>query len=911
MEAGGSRLFDSKEGLSDMQRTRTKGLLFWPTLTAAAIVALLLAVPQLRQWLGLPETELEQHARQAIPTVAAKFRLPPPPTLHASGHAGLDTTSGPRVASIDRLDQDRLHDSIDDLICDVSPQSADDASEPDELVQGGAILLAPVRDTREELAGFAPLNSQAIQTTAAQMSGVNAALASSRTTSGTRLDARGDLHSDQAATIQRADTRLEDRRAIPSLSPGSDRESVFDGAGNEPPELDASPNRARLGIAWPRTPSLDTTLGKLSASMPMRPWCEAIQAELRALQALSSLQDDSAGTHIATLRQLAELGLEYGESRTDDRSLQIEILRTSHAIHRRSLIWRAVWAVQEVPFTNLVADRDVRGVALEPLLDALQKRIEQTGDASGWQSYLMLEEVATQTDAADADARRLVAQRLLSRLRWDGLSEPQRAWLDDGLVRELEMHVRPWAETPVNYVHLLRQLERLESDALDLGGIDVAGAVQSLRFSNQPRAVHVAKVINNYYRNANLRVAVAASLLEDLLPEIPHRTTPIRQTIAGVPVRGTGVVQSQLRLRLDPAPDAWQFFLSTDGQIHGRTSSQQWPVRITNQSVSDFQAATPIRIHRHGMQLEATTADVQSHVELRGLQTEFDGFPVIDSLVRSIAMRKYRERAPLARQQSESLTRRQLQTQVHEEIDQEVRKASDKLATHLLGPLGQLELSPLVVDLETTDTRLAARYRVAGDWQMGAFTPRPRALSRSVMSMQLHQSLLNNMFEQLAPSGEAKRLVDIHRDLMSLFGVETSVPPKGLPDDVSIRFSRTRPITVEIDDDRLWLTLRVVQLKDEGSLDLSHFVVRAAYRPVIDGLQTRLEREGVVQIDGPRLGFREKLPIRAIFTRVLGDDRPLPLVAKSLADHANAQHLTVELVELTDGWLSLSICPRT
>jgi len=246
---------------------------------------------------------------------------------------------------------------------------------------------------------------------------------------------------------------------------------------------------------------------------------------------------------------------------------------------------------------------------------------------------------------------------------------------------------------------------------------------------------------------------------------------------------------------------------------------------------------------------------------------------------------------------------------VSTEINQEIDRASSELSERLLGPLGRLRLSPLVVDLQTTESRLVARYRVAGNWQMAAFTPRPRALSNSLLSIQVHQSTLNNTFESLAPAGEPQALTEIYAQLMEMFGAEAPELDVDLPPNVKIQFANTRPITVEIEEDRLWLTLRVVRLTDERDLNLSHFVVRVAYRPVIDGLQTSLRREGVLRIDGPRLGMRERIPVRAIFNKVLHKDRELPLVAKSLASHPDAAKLTVGMLQLTDGWICLAICP--
>jgi len=54
-------------------------------------------------------------------------------------------------------------------------------------------------------------------------------------------------------------------------------------------------------------------------------------------------------------------------------------------------------------------------------------------------------------------------------------------------------------------------------------------------------------------------------------------------------------------------------------------------------------------------------------------------------------------------------------------------------------------LRPEAVDMQTTEDRLIARYRLAGFEQAGAFTPRPQAPADSLLSIQVHESMLNNI----------------------------------------------------------------------------------------------------------------------------------------------------------------------
>ena len=53
-----------------------------------------------------------------------------------------------------------------------------------------------------------------------------------------------------------------------------------------------------------------------------------------------------------------------------------------------------------------------------------------------------------------------------------------------------------------------------------------------------------------------------------------------------------------------------------------------------------------------------------------------------------------------------------------------------------------IELTP--VEMKTTTERLGGAIRVAGENQLGSHTPRPRAVSDSLASVQVHETALTN-----------------------------------------------------------------------------------------------------------------------------------------------------------------------
>src|SRR5690606_32117376 len=92
--------------------------------------------------------------------------------------------------------------------------------------------------------------------------------------------------------------------------------------------------------------------------------------------------------------------------------------------------------------------------------------------------------------------------------------------------------------------------------------------------------------------------------------------------------------------------------------------------------------------------------------------------------------------------------------ELNRRLDEALVNAEQQLKQRLIGPLDRLRLNPTVVSMHTSESRLTIRYRVAHPSQLSAFTARPRAPSDSLLSMQLHQSSINNAVAQLGLSGK-------------------------------------------------------------------------------------------------------------------------------------------------------------
>jgi len=945
-----------------MRRRLHLKVLYWPAIGSTSIIVLLLCVGPFDPWIrpifgrflpvgwkpdfdsgsGWLGTERLDGAKSTHESRRIANRRPPQ-SLFNRGFVGPKTTDNRAPL---RDDQSRRNTSWH------HPSVADRANlllmmTDDEQRIATARLHAPRLNTTEELAGL-DLDGFAVDRHSFDTAG-------SRTAPGRGVDAvltgmrggRGSFITDVVDDKPHGggfgcENELSDNWELSvqrdRASRGVARGYDGDDRGTEETESQrASRSRHGLGGGWPDMPQLTADLRQVAAmSRPQNggarltafstqssvttdwiAWHNEVDFQLAGLRKLPSIASRDSAAILRELERLAAEGDVAAEA-VMDRQAQIACLRAAHSLARRVAVWNAVHQAT-LSASSWVGDLETSWAdrnSVSRMIRQVENDSQATAEPSGWSQFMLLDKIAAANDSADEIERRLIAQRFLSRIDWFGLTAAQRAWLQRDSVDQLAAAVRRWAVMPVDYASLLGQIERQESDAIDLGSIDVARATQSLRFASSPDAEAVAHTLNTHYRNANIRIAVSSDLIERMVPVVDSRVQPVRQRILGSDVRGQSFVDSKVAVRLSPSPTSWRLQLATSGNVHSKTSSRNGPVSIRNHSAAEFASVTPLEITRLDAQVGITGVDVQSQTRVRGIDTDFDAIPLVSTLVREIAKSRYQQLAPIAKQIQNGQIRNSVGTEVDKRVNEQIEAASAKFVQHLVGPLGSLGLRPMVVDMQTTEDRLTARYRIGGDWQLAAFTPRPRAPSDSLLSVQVHQSVLNNTLETALPAGQPVSIKTLVDELRSRFAVPDPVALADEDDvelsaDTIIHFAATRPITVEIEDDSVWITLRIMRLYSPGSVDLRRFVVRAVYKCEVDGMAASLVRDGHLRISGPGMSMRDRLPARAIFNKVFSTQRPLPLVPSTLGQHPAVSGLAISQLELRDGWIGLAIGPAT
>jgi len=221
-----------------------------------------------------------------------------------------------------------------------------------------------------------------------------------------------------------------------------------------------------------------------------------------------------------------------------------------------------------------------------------------------------------------------------------------------------------------------------------------------------------------------------------------------------------------------------------------------------------------------------------------------------------------------------------------------------------------LQLNPVAIEMQTTDRRLIARYRVAADHQLAAYTPRPQAPGDSLLSVQIHETALNNFIGQMHLDGRRVQARELVRELATAVGKKDVQIPEDLRDDVYIQFADRDAMRIRFQDGRAELTMRFAEFKS-GRDTWYDFAVRTTYTPQANGPDVQLVRDETIELNAPYINFSDKVALRVIFTAVLNRYTTLTLLDPKITQNPKMAGVNVSQFVIRDGWMGIALSPAS
>ncbi len=662
--------------------------------------------------------------------------------------------------------------------------------------------------------------------------------------------------------------------------------------------------------SWPCPDALLEQLQGLTEPDAVRAWAQRVAQGLGAFDTIPTLEASEVEGQLEQLQQcLAEVdGLSVQGLDPDQQS---ELLRCRYALQRRVDVWQQVHTIAKS--TDGTKPRGVRVQSLSQEISKSAALIKPGTQGDAWRKFLLLDELG-QLRQGNSDLltvqHRELAQKLLARLEHPSLSEVQRHFIRQPAFQQLAEGAREWTTEPIDndgLIALLESLEDYEFGPTETTAGRVASCWNRVVWSADPALQKLETVIATHYRNANVRVAVSETLINQILPDQPIVEEGVAENILGADVRGRSASLTRIWVRLLPDGSQLRLLLEAKGLAASDTSARKGPVTMRSEGESAFSAQKGLRIGQHGVTTSEARASSQGNAQLQGLSSDFDDVPLLGGLVRAMAKGQHERQQPIVNAEVNHRVANKAKRRMDRETEQRLADAEAWLATNVMNPLSQLGLNPLAMHMETTNQRAIMRCRLASDHQLAASTPRPRAHQNSVASCQVHESAINNLVQQLAFDGYQGSLESLYRQLAQrLQRPDSDTLPEDLPDGVTINLPAQDAVRVTCAENRVTVTAHFAKLSD-GSRTWRNFTVRAHYVPQTEGLRAQLVRDGVVELQGERLGIGDQVALRGIFNKVFSQNRPISILPPKVQQRLEGAQVAVDQFVIVDGWIGVSL----
>jgi hypothetical protein len=468
---------------------------------------------------------------------------------------------------------------------------------------------------------------------------------------------------------------------------------------------------------------------------------------------------------------------------------------------------------------------------------------------------------------------------------------------------------------------LLESILENESDQLAASADTARTAYRTLREQFPGAAAVVRPIMLDDYINYNVHFTMSEVLLSRLVSDYRTETGCIADCILGAWVTGSQVTDVNVTADVRPSTDRAQFNLVVNGNTRSNTAGRKKPATVYTQGNHFFTINKPVWIDGE----HVTSGPGNIHVDVNnrtvGIRTDYDGIPLIGALVRKIAAQKVAE----SRGQAESIARRKLADealpQFNEEASKQLNDMDTELHDKLLNGLRDKGIAPDTISARSSNTHIAVSSRTVGETRLGGSSQPPLSLSTTGLTIQIHESALNNSVDALGLNGrtlkEDEVVGEIENSLSEILQRDISfskddkeAEPTADGDEPAAPstfvFSKTDPIRVMFGDGTVTLVMRTGVLQ-EGKEDIPEQVIEIPISLTMEGGLLILD-PGRIRVTSVTEANRTKQVLRAnqvrrILSRKFPRKELDPSIELQNASDQEVQ-LTLQNIAVSDGWLT-------
>lgn len=603
----------------------------------------------------------------------------------------------------------------------------------------------------------------------------------------------------------------------------------------------------------------------------------------------------------------------------------IALRHLSYALDRRLDFWQAI-----IPGNPIViADSRARKITAE-LAKARRWDFRSVKLTREWSEYLLwpqMVEVINGKSFSPAD-QQLVASEILKRINSGTLTYEQTSVIAKVLPLELQQQLFSRSGLSVDLRDILTAIETFETTGNARSAMQIMEGFRWLRLSDDAADQQMARLITNHYRNANFRFTASREFINRWFVNQDW----VNQAIAAQPSTHVGIGVMPVQIDLIPSDDGFHFQLSPAGQ-EGRSDGWQnaeealdsdpesnlQPNDRTKESspewtdpTSDHPSSRVIAIAYHQSDNSADEAPPIPVGYAPGtvgtapsaVGAAYAQLPFVDwMLIRNGHLPT--DGAPEVKIRGDIKVEGALGQEIGQQLQQRFAETQATLE-RTIRSFQVAGLTPTVIQNSSSVQEIAARFRIADDTQLASHTARPNPTPNALLSVQIHQSMINNLSERLEISGRSFSWQTFLQHLAGIAGRHDL--PSQLDDHDQFTFTERQAIVCEFVNDRVYMTLNFSRASI-GGIQSGPCSARIAMLPVVDGVQLGLQTEPrqLVQVQSNDLTPAQQNRIVQTISKRWFGDAVLWVTPNAWNSDFVAKQLHIARLDLTEGWLSVSV----
>jgi hypothetical protein len=425
---------------------------------------------------------------------------------------------------------------------------------------------------------------------------------------------------------------------------------------------------------------------------------------------------------------------------------------------------------------GIVANRQPTSSSVEAALEDelwdsilyLDKYLDEVINGDPWKAYAQLDEIEAAYDsgAMGKDTLELLTKvsDKLNDMLDDAENEQQqfgrrfafRQFVDslDAYIEYLDEDVSPDDFFVSQVGGLVEALENYGQTRQRMDAYRIRKGQRILDDLSPGFADRLQSLLSTRFLNDNLRLTVSESLLSYAVSQHKNDSGSISDCILEAWVTGHQVTDADVTVNVVPNADRAEFVLQLNGVSRSNTQGRKKPATVFTQGTNYFSGQKPITFDGSRFDTSAETRLwVNPNNMTQGIQTDFDGIPIVACIVQKLARKQVAEK----KAESERIAAYKLAKRVIPRFDREAAdrfgKATTTLDSKLFSKLRRDQLYPQRLRASSSDLDISLMSRTMDDVQLGAGTPPGMLTASSGFTVQIHESLINNAIDRLNLAG--------------------------------------------------------------------------------------------------------------------------------------------------------------